>query len=134
MSDHDYVWPCPDGAGWVDAWNGWYETEAQAREDGAGGLSGRPRVLEYGEGLITADEQERRQAGVAETYPECARRLAMSILAGVERLVDHGVTTEDDRRYETEADVDLSTLSALHRADDAVWALGDCIEGRRSDG
>lgn len=56
----DYVWPDPDNSGWwIDAWNGIYPTEAQARKDGAGGIR-RPWVLNYGERSITADEQEAR--------------------------------------------------------------------------
>lgn len=37
MARDTYVWPDPSGYGWVDAWNGWYETETQASEEGAAG-------------------------------------------------------------------------------------------------
>lgn len=57
----DYVWPDPHSNGWIDAWNGYYDTEAEARRDGAAGV-GRPWVLAYGEGLITEAEMERRLA------------------------------------------------------------------------
>lgn len=58
-----YVWREPDGEGWVDAWNGWYETLDQAMEDGANGV-GRPWVLQLGEGLITEHEMEQRMEGL----------------------------------------------------------------------
>lgn len=54
-----YVWRDPNSEGWVDAWNGWYATLDEALEDAANGV-GRPWVLQYGEGLITADEMEQR--------------------------------------------------------------------------
>lgn len=61
LPPRDYIWPDPDGEGWVDAWNGWYPTEAQAREDGAAGV-GTPWVLDYGEGLISSEESDLRRS------------------------------------------------------------------------
>lgn len=62
VDDRDViVWPNPNGNGWIDAWNGWYATEPEARECAAMGDLDR-RSLDPGEGLITYDEQERRLA------------------------------------------------------------------------
>lgn len=58
----DYIWPAPTGTGWIDAWNGWYLTEAEAREDAAPGV-GQPWILHYGEGLITQEEADYRREG-----------------------------------------------------------------------
>lgn len=45
-------WRDPNGDGWVDAWNGWYQTEEQAAEDCAGAIAeNRPWKLEYGASL-----------------------------------------------------------------------------------
>lgn len=56
----EYVWPDPfNEGGWVDAWNGAYETLDEALEDAAAGV-GRPWVLRSGEGLIDQAEMERR--------------------------------------------------------------------------
>lgn len=57
--DAEYVWADPSGHGWIDAWNGWYDTEAEAREQGATGI-GRPRVLTLGEGIVDEAEMGRR--------------------------------------------------------------------------
>jgi hypothetical protein len=57
----DYIWPEPNGDGWIDAWNGWYDTLEHALEEAAGGGS-RPWVLNRGEGLVDEDERERRDS------------------------------------------------------------------------
>lgn len=57
----DYIWPEPNGDGWIDAWNGWYDTLEHALEEAAGGDS-RPWVLNRGEGLVDEDERERRDS------------------------------------------------------------------------
>lgn len=57
----DVIWPAPSGGGWIDAWNGWYETEAQAREEAAPGI-GSMKILRRDEDLITEDEADYRRA------------------------------------------------------------------------
>lgn len=57
----DYIWPAPSSEGWIDAWNGWYPTQEQAREEGAAGV-GSPWILRYGEDLIKQDEADQRRA------------------------------------------------------------------------
>jgi hypothetical protein len=56
-----YIWPSPDGKGWVDAWNGWYATLAEALEDAPAG-DGRLWWLQRGEGIISGDEVDARRA------------------------------------------------------------------------
>ena len=57
----EYIWPAPKGEGWIDAWNGWYPTVEQAKEEAANG-AGTPWILRQGEDLITEDEADRRRA------------------------------------------------------------------------
>lgn len=56
-----YIWPAPKGDGWIDAWNGWYPTLDQAKEDAAAGID-QPWILHPGEDLIDEAEVERRRA------------------------------------------------------------------------
>lgn len=51
----DYIWREPNGDGWIDAWNGWYETLDEALADTNGGSNSGPRILTPGQGLIDRD-------------------------------------------------------------------------------
>jgi hypothetical protein len=69
----DYVWPAPSGEGWIDAWNGWYPTLAQAREEAAPGV-GTPWILAYGEDLISQEQADLRRGLLPDANyrcPEC---------------------------------------------------------------
>lgn len=57
----DYIWPDPCSDGFIDAWNGWYPTEAEARQDALPGV-GQPWVLRSGETVISDDEADERRA------------------------------------------------------------------------
>lgn len=67
----DYLWPSPDGIGWVDAWNGWYADLPTALADSAGG-GDRPWVLGRGEAIVTYEEQERRMKRANHMRPTVA--------------------------------------------------------------
>lgn len=50
----DYVWPDPNSDGWVDAWNGWYATEAEARsETWSNNAIQFPRLIDELQAVIT---------------------------------------------------------------------------------
>jgi len=57
----DYVWPDPDGGDfWIDAWNGFYLTEAEARFDCVEAVAeNRPWLIPYGSRLQNIDEHYR---------------------------------------------------------------------------
>lgn len=50
-----WLWPSPDGSGWVDAWNGHYTDLAVALREGAAGV-GRQWILRPGEGIERTPE------------------------------------------------------------------------------
>jgi hypothetical protein len=60
MDINQYIWPSPKG-GWVDAWNGWYDTLEAAIEEATPGI-GTPWVLHFGEDIVSQDETDRRRA------------------------------------------------------------------------
>ena len=59
MEVPNYIWRNPYGGGWIDAWNGSYETLEQALEEASAGV-GRPWILHHGECLISEEEMEQR--------------------------------------------------------------------------
>jgi len=54
----DYFWRDPNGPGWIDAWNGWYPTLAQAMQDVPPEQAAKagPWRLQPGSGLIVGDD------------------------------------------------------------------------------
>jgi hypothetical protein len=71
----EYIWRDPHSDGWIDAWNGWYETLEQALDEAAAGV-GTPWILPPGHGLISEGDtfwpspEERRRKIEEHRKPE----------------------------------------------------------------
>lgn len=66
-------WRDPHSDGWVDAWNGWYRTEAEAAEHVVPAVRNKdPWLLTYGSGLVALDDlgAADKPDSVKLSYPE----------------------------------------------------------------
>jgi hypothetical protein len=104
----EYIWRDPNSdTGWIDAWNGWYETQTQALDDGAAGV-GQPWILHPGEGIISEDEANRRRDAQA------------CILTGADGENPDDCTTHDHEETMSTLIININTNNAAFWNEDST--------------